>query len=476
MIQLYDSLTREKRPFEPIEPDAVSMYVCGPTVYDDCHVGHLMGPVLFDAVARWLRARGYRVRFVNNITDIDDKIINRAAETGEDWLMIAERYTQQYFQLLDALAVETITDHPRCTAYIPAMIAFIEGLIAEDRAYVAGDGVYYDVGRQQGYGKLSGRRLDEMVAGSRIERDAGLRHPADFALWKLAKDGEPSWDSPWGAGRPGWHLECSVMAGELLGDEFDIHGGGDDLKFPHHENEIAQSEAHGCRFAHAWMHNGLAQYGGSKIAKSDPRMADPAFARQFKAGWLVDTYGAPALRFFLLQGHYRRPFDFEPENVAAARTALLRLHKQLGDLLASAAAPTLADLQARELPADLAARRDAFCAAMDDDFHTGKAISELFALANAARGAADPQPALELVRDLGRLIGLFRPQDVAAMGTGEVPAADATLESVLRILIELRQAARANRDFQTADRIRDHLLEVGIELKDGPDGTTWERR
>ncbi|MHC5068456.1 MAG: cysteine--tRNA ligase [Planctomycetota bacterium] len=479
-IQLYDTLTRSKIPFQPLVPGQVSMYVCGPTVYSDCHVGHLMGPVLFDAVARWLTARNYQVRFVNNITDIDDKIINRSQSSGEAWEVIAERYTAQYLDLIGQLGVTTITDHPRCTAYIPDMLTFIGKLIDDDRAYAAADGVYYDVSKQNGYGKLSGRKLEDMRDG---EAAPGLRNAADFALWKAAKAGEPSWDSPWGAGRPGWHLECSVMAGAILGDAFDIHGGGDDLKFPHHENEIAQSEACGCSFAKAWMHNGLIQYGGAKVSKSDPRMQDAAFSLQFQAKWLLEHYGPATIRFFLLQGHYRRPFDFEPTNIDNARTALKRLFKQFGPLLSEHDSANLDDILARDLAPALTAKRDAFCAAMDDDFHTGKAISELFGLAGYARkpGLSDDErdSALRLIRDLGRLLGLFQPGDEARLGgDGQATSAgdDSTVATLMELIISLRGDARAQRDFATADRIRDQLDAAGIIIKDGADGATWERR
>ncbi|MFW5844882.1 MAG: class I tRNA ligase family protein, partial [Planctomycetota bacterium] len=259
-IVAYDSLSRSKAPLTTLEPDTVRMYVCGPTVYSDCHIGHLMGPVLFDAVARWLRFRGYAVRFVNNITDIDDKIILRSQETGEDWQTITERYTGQYLEFLRELHVTTITDHPRCSDYVERIVRYVEDLMAADRAYVVPeDGVYFDIARHAGYGKLSHRKAEDMQAGARIQRHASLRNPGDFCLWKLAKPGEPQWPSPWGAGRPGWHIECTVMSTTLLGDTFDIHGGGDDLKFPHHENEIAQGEAHGGAYAQRWMHNGLIQ-------------------------------------------------------------------------------------------------------------------------------------------------------------------------------------------------------------------------
>ena len=475
-IRIHDSLSREKRPLEPLEEGLVNMYVCGPTVYDDCHIGHLMGPVVFDTVARWLLARGLRVRFVNNITDIDDKIINRARETGEAWDAIAERYTQQYFGYLRDLGVETITDHPRCTEYVPQMIAFIQELMDDDIAYVAEDGVYFDVHRHEGYGKLAGRKLEDMQAGARVEAQGGLRHPADFALWKGVKPGEPSWESPWGPGRPGWHIECSVMSSELLGRAFDLHGGGDDLKFPHHENEIAQSEARGDGFARLWMHNGLVQYGGRKVAKSDPRMQDAAFRQQFQARWLLETYGAPALRFFLVRSPYRRPVDFEPSNLEGARTGLVRLLRALGPLAEEPDVTPLPDVLARELPESLAARRDRFVAAMDDDFNTGEAIAELFSLASDARSAPSPaeaEAALRLARDLGRQLGLFQPGDserLAAVGGG----VEAALAPIAEALLEVRRAARERGAYDVADALRDALVTAGVEVQDAAGTSTVE--
>jgi cysteinyl-tRNA synthetase len=473
-IQIHDSLTRSLRPLEPLEPGLVRMYVCGPTVYDDCHIGHLMGPVIFDAIARWLRARGFRVRFVNNITDIDDKIIRRAQATGESWRSIAERYTEQYMGFLRELSVVSITDFPRCTDHVPQMIRFIEELVATDRAYRTPDGVYFDVLRQDGYGKLSGRRVDEMIAGARVEAQDALRHPADFALWKAAKPGEPSWDGPFGPGRPGWHIECSVMASELLGPSFDVHGGGDDLKFPHHENEIAQSEAHGDPYARTWMHHGLIQYGGKKIAKSDPRMQDPDFARQFQARWLLDHHGAPALRFFLLRGHYRRPIDFEPQNLEAARTGLIRLVRQLGALADEAGETGLDAILAAPLPAAVAVHRERFCAAMDEDFGTGEAIAELFSIAHAAGRleGAERDAALRLLRDLGRLLGLFQVGDLARLTAGGRGGAE--LAPVVEALLAVRRDARARKDFATGDAIRDALQGLGIAVLDGAAGSTFE--
>ncbi len=473
-IHLHNTLTRTKQPLEPLSPGRIGMYVCGPTVYDDCHIGHLMGPILFDAVARWLIARGYQVRFVNNITDIDDKIINRSIATGEPWDAITKRYTAQYLGYLKRLHVVTVTDHPRCSDYIAPMIHYIQDLIAKERAYIAADGVYYDVQKQQGYGKLSGRKLDDMKAGARIERDAALHHPADFALWKHAKPGEPSWDSPWGKGRPGWHIECSVMSHETLGETFDIHGGGDDLKFPHHENEIAQGEAHGGGYARCWMHNGLIQYDGVKVGKSDPRMKDVAFARQFKADYLLDTYGAATVRFLLMQGHYRRPNDFAPTALSAARTALGKLHRQLGALLDEPGAATLEEILARPLPEAAARLRHDVVAAMDDDFNTGAAIAALFGLMAEAKRVTGESASvlLRLVRDLGRLIGLFQLGD-GADTVEQLAASDDLLAPVMALVLTLRQEVRARRDFASADRIRDTLATAGIAVKDAKDDATW---
>ncbi len=471
-LRVYNTLTRSKQDFVPVSPGKVGIYLCGPTVYSDCHIGHLMGPVLFDAVARWFAARGFAVRFVNNITDIDDKIIDRARASGEDWTLITERYLAQYLGLLQRLHVTSITDHPRCTNYVRLMIVYIADLVEKGRAYVASDGVYFDVRQQPGYGKLSNRKLDDMTADA--EKDAkvagGLRHPADFALWKLVKPGEPSWPSQWGSGRPGWHIECSVMSLHTLGETFDIHAGGEELKFPHHENEIAQGEAHGGEYARCWMHNNLVQFQGAKVSKSDPRMRDAAFAGQFKALNVVDTHGGAAVRLLLLSGHYRRPVDFAPEVIAAVKTSLAKLHRLLGAALD--APVTTNDVLTRPLPEAVARHRDAFAAAMDDDFNTAAAIAELHGLAAIARaGSADAEAALLALRDLGRIIGLFQPGDAAAAPAG---ADDATLAKVMALVLELRQRARANRDFAQSDLIRDRLKDAGITVKDNKDGAAWE--
>jgi cysteinyl-tRNA synthetase len=470
-IVVHNTLTRRKEPLQPLVPGQIGMYLCGPTVYDDCHIGHVAGPVLFDAVARWLRERGLTVRFVNNITDIDDKIINRAKNTGEAWDSITARYTEQYFGYLRQLGVDTITDHPRCTEYIPQMVAYVADLVANDRAYLAADGVYYDVAKQDGYGKLSGRRLDDMLSGERIQRDSSLRNPADFCLWKLAKPGEPSWPSPWGDGRPGWHIECSVMSTEILGTNFDIHAGGDDLKFPHHENEIAQAEAHSGCYANCWMHNGLLQFDGVKIGKSDPRMKDEAFRDQFRLERLLTTHGAPTVRFLLLQGHYRRPNDFAPSNLEAQRTALERLYRLLGDEAEAPTSSSYADCLANT--ADDSALHDLverFGNVLDDDFRTGDAIAVLFTLADRVRKHDDAR-ARTLLRDLGRVLGLFRPGEAAMIARDGATSGD--LSTVMNALLVLRQDTRARRDFAAADALRDALNDLGITVKDSKDGAIW---
>jgi cysteinyl-tRNA synthetase len=481
-ILAYNSLTRAKEPLQPLADAAIGMYLCGLTPYADCHIGHLLGPVVFDAVARWLTLRGFRVRLVNNITDIDDKIIERSREVGEPWQAFAERYTAQYLELQRRLHVVSVTDRPRCTGYIPQMVAYIDDLVRRDRAYQAADGVYYDIAKQPGYGKLSGRRPDEMLSGARIERDHGLRQPGDFALWKLAKPGEPSWPSPWGAGRPGWHIECSVMSHETLGATFDIHGGGDDLKFPHHENEIAQGEAHGGGYARLWMHNGMVQYHGAKVSKSDPRMRDPAFAIRFKALHLVDSHGPATIRFLMLLGHYRRPTEFGEKAIEDARAALGRLHRQLGALLEEpvrAGGPAeLARIEAVALPAALALQRQGFIAQMDDDFNSGAAIAHLFTMQGLIRAlpAGEQAAALAVLRDLGRAIGLFQPGD--GRDTATALAASPRLQRLMGLVLELRQQARARRQFADSDRIRAALKEAGIavkdEKKDGVETSSWE--
>ena len=472
-IKLFNTLSRKKETFTPLVDGEVGMYICGPTVYSDCHIGHVMGPVLFDSIARWFAQRSYKVRFVNNITDIDDKIIKRANDTGEPWLDITKRYTQQYFDLLAQLKVTTVTDHPKCTEYIDEMISYIQGLIDENKAYVAEDGVYFDVEAHECYGKLSGRKLEDTMSGARVQAQCGLRHSADFCLWKLAKPGEPSWESPFGAGRPGWHIECSVMSNAILGDTFDIHGGGDDLKFPHHENEIAQGEAHGGDYAKAWMHNGLIQYEGEKVGKSDPRMQDPDFAKQFNALYLLETHGPDVIRYFILRGHYRKPFDFAPKEIESAAKALKRVHRALRQFVpAGAEALSYDQIAEMPLPEGCAQFVATFGKNMDDDFNTGNALAQVFSLVGRVKKAGDDDKALvyAVADQLLKLLGI----DLTSLDEPQVDASDVdVLDGVMQLVIKLRAKARADKDFATSDEIRDQLGALGLVLKDSPEGCTW---
>ena len=451
MLHIFNTLTRSKEAFVPLVPGRVRMYVCGMTVYDLCHLGHARVFVVFDMVARWLRADGYDVEYVRNITDIDDKIIKRAAENGETPAALTERFIAEMHADERALGVLPPDHEPRATQYVAQMLAMIGQLERNGLAYPAPNGdVYYSVRGFTGYGRLSGKSLDELRAGERVEVDPGKRDPMDFVLWKAAKPGEPAWDSPWGAGRPGWHIECSAMSGELLGPHFDIHGGGQDLQFPHHENEIAQSEgAHGCTFVNVWMHNGFVRVDNEKMSKS--------LGNFFTIREVLDKYDAEVVRFFILRAHYRSPLNYSDAHLDDARGALSRLYTALK----SAPAVTAVDWTA---PA--AAR---FRAAMDDDFNTPEALAVLFELAgDANRGDA---VAAGLLRALGGVLGLLQRPAADFLKGGATGADEAEIES----LIAARLAARQARNFAESDRIRDVLKVAGVVLEDGPGGTTWRR-
>ncbi|KAB2322349.1 cysteine--tRNA ligase [Betaproteobacteria bacterium SCN1] len=451
MLHIFNTLTRSKEAFVPLVPGRVRMYVCGMTVYDLCHLGHARVFVVFDMVARWLRADGYDVEYVRNITDIDDKIIKRAAENGETPAALTERFIAEMHADERALGVLPPDHEPRATQYVAQMLAMIGQLERNGLAYPAPNGdVYYSVRGFTGYGRLSGKSLDELRAGERVEVDPGKRDPMDFVLWKAAKPGEPAWDSPWGAGRPGWHIECSAMSGELLGPHFDIHGGGQDLQFPHHENEIAQSEgAHGCTFVNVWMHNGFVRVDNEKMSKS--------LGNFFTIREVLDKYDAEVVRFFILRAHYRSPLNYSDAHLDDARGALSRLYTALK----SAPAVTAVDWTA---PA--AAR---FRAAMDDDFNTPEALAVLFELAGEAnRGDA---VAAGLLRALGGVLGLLQRPAADFLKGGATGVDEAEIES----LIAARLAARQARNFAESDRIRDVLKVAGVVLEDGPGGTTWRR-
>ncbi len=453
-IRIYNTLTRRLEPLEPIEPGHVRMYVCGMTVYDYCHLGHGRTFAAFDVVVRWLRARGLRVTYVRNITDVDDKIIRRAAENGETTTALTERFIRAMHEDFAALGLLSPDLEPRATQYVPQMLGLIELLERKELAYAAEDGdVNFAVRRFPGYGKLSGKSLDELRAGERVAVDAAKRDPLDFVLWKHAKPGEPNWDSKWGPGRPGWHIECSAMACETLGRTLDIHGGGPDLVFPHHENEIAQSEgAFGQRFANIWMHSGALRVGEEKMSKS--------LGNFWTIRDALAKYDAEVLRFFLIRSHYRSQIAFTEHLIDESRAALTRLYTALRDT-----APAAGEVDWDEPHAQR------FAAAMDEDFNTALAISVLFELANEVNRTKSPALARQL-RALGGVLGLLQRDANEYLRGGETDADVARIEAQ----IALRTAAKKAKNYAEADRIRAELLAQGIVLEDGPGGTTWRRQ
>jgi len=481
-MEIYNTLTRRKEEFVPREPGRVAMYVCGPTTYNYIHLGNARPLVFFDTVRRYLQFRGYRVLYVQNFTDIDDKIINRAREEGADALALAEKYIAEYFKDADALNVRRADVHPRVSGHMPEIIAMIQALMDKGAAYrVAGD-VYFDIGSFPAYGKLSGRSLEEMQAGARVEVDPRKKHPMDFALWKGAKPGEPAWESPWGRGRPGWHIECSAMAVKYLGNNFDIHGGGFDLIFPHHENEIAQAEAAtGRPFARYWMHNGFITVNEEKMSKS--------LGNFFLVREVLAKFPPPVVRFFLLSTHYRSPLDFDDEKLAAAGRGLERIKTSLR-LLTEALESCSGEKKAADddFLALLEKYRRDFIAAMDDDFNTALAIGILFEMARQVNshlpvnggecGREALERALALFYTFNQVLGLF-PVD-EAKGRILLEAAggddDRFTAALMELLLDVRREARARKDWATADRIRDGLKELGVILEDTPRGVRWRRQ
>jgi cysteinyl-tRNA synthetase len=454
MLHIHNSLTRNKEEFVPMEPGKVRMYVCGMTVYDLCHLGHARVFVVFDMVTRWLRASGYQVDYVRNITDIDDKIIKRAQENGETPAALTERFITAMHEDERALGVLPPDHEPRATEYVAQMLAMITLLEKNGLAYPAPNGdVYYSVRGFADYGRLSGKSLDELRAGERVEIDPNKRDPMDFVLWKAAKPGEPAWDSPWGRGRPGWHIECSAMSAELLGNHFDLHGGGQDLQFPHHENEIAQSEgAHGCRFVNYWMHNGFVRVDNEKMSKS--------LGNFFSIREVLQKYDPEVVRFFILRAHYRSPLNYSDAHLDDARGALSRLYTALKNVPAQ--------VESIDWSHPDAVR---FRVAMDDDFNTPEALAVLFELAGSAnRGDV---VAASRLRALAATLGLLQRDAVAFLKAGA--SAGGVTEDEIEALIAARRAARQSKNFAESDRIRDQLIEAGIVLEDGPGGTTWRR-
>ena len=459
-LRIHNTLTRRVEDFQPIEPGHVRMYVCGMTIYDLCHMGHARMMMAFDVVFRWLLESGYRVTYVRNITDIDDKIIRRALERGMAIRDLTDEMIAAMREDIAAIGILAPTHEPRATDYVPQMLSLIGRLEDKGLAYRAGNGdVNFAVRRFPGYGKLSGKSIDELRAGERVEVAEGKDDPLDFVLWKAAKAEEPEdarWASPFGSGRPGWHIECSAMSCALLGEPFDIHGGGMDLQFPHHENEIAQSEgASGGRFVNVWMHNGFLNVDNEKMSKS--------LGNFFTIRDVLKAFDGETLRFFMLRTHYRSPFNFSDAHLEDARQALRRLYTALDAALGDEAA-------AADEAVDWSdARAAAFRAAMDDDFNTPGAMAVLFELASEVNRTREAGRA-RLLRRLGRCLGVLQQAPRAFLQAGA-----GLDEAAILAAIAARAAAKAARDFAEADRIRKTLAEQGVKLEDGPQGTTWVR-
>ena len=462
MLKIFNTMSRQKEEFKPIHAGEVGMYVCGITVYDLCHIGHGRTFVAFDVVARYLRFIGYKLKYVRNITDIDDKIIKRANENGEDFVALVDRMVAEMHTDFDALNILRPDSEPRATKHIPDIIEIVEQLIERNHAYVASNGdVMFSVESDVDYGKLSRQDLEQLQAGARVEVEANVkRNPMDFVLWKMSKPGEPSWSSPWGEGRPGWHIECSAMNCKQLGNHFDIHGGGSDLMFPHHENEIAQSTcAHGGEYVNTWMHSGMVMVDREKMSKS--------LGNFFTVRDVLKYYDAETIRYFLMSGHYRSQLNYSEENLKQARTSLERLYTALRGT----------DTNAQ--PAGGEAFEARFREAMDDDFNTPEAYSVLFDMARevnrlktedlaAANGLA------AALRQLSAVLGLLE-QEPEVFLQSSVQADDGEVAEI-EALIKQRNDARQSKDWALADQARDRLNEMGIVLEDGPQGTTWRRK
>ena len=488
-LRVYNTRTGEKELFVPLVPGKVGMYVCGVTVYDYCHIGHARAGVVFDIIFRYLKYAGYDVTYVRNYTDIDDKIINRANREGTDYRTIADRYIEAFDEDMGRLGLAKPTVEPKATDHIGGIIGIIETLIANGHAYVSDGDVYYAVETFPGYLKLSGRTLEDMQAGARVEVGDKKRHPMDFALWKGSKPGEPWWHSPWGDGRPGWHIECSAMSMEFLGKTFDIHGGGKDLVFPHHENEIAQSEgANGCQFVRYWLHNGFVNINAEKMSKS--------LGNFFTIREVLKKYDPETLRFFILSAHYRSPIDFSDQNMDEAQAGLERIYGCLAalDELPDVTLPDATDVVpetlspvGRELQEKVDSLMSRFVEAMDDDFNSAHALGVLFDTVRAAnRFLAETKGlsplSLELLRrarhactEIGTVLGLFTvPPSVWLEGikAAKVDLIDMAPDEIERLIAE-RAEARSAKNFKRGDEIRDLLLARGILLLDSAQGTTW---
>ncbi len=460
MLKIYNTQAREKQDFVPLTPGKVKIYVCGMTVYDYCHLGHARVLVVFDMVTRWLKACGFEVVYVRNVTDIDDKIIQRAAENNETIDVLTNRFIQAMQEDAAALGVDQPTHEPRATQYVENMVAMINTLVKKSLAYAADNGdVYFAVRHFPNYGKLSGKSLEDLRAGERVEVDTNKKDPLDFVLWKSAKPGEPFWESPWGGGRPGWHIECSAMSERFLGEQFDIHGGGQDLQFPHHENEIAQSEgAHEHPFVNYWMHNGFVRVDSEKMSKS--------LGNFFTVREVLKTYQPEIVRFFILRAHYRSPLNYSDQHLKDAKLALDRLYIALKDIVVD---------ESYEIDWS-GESAQAFKAAMDDDFNTPEAIAVLFELANTVNKTQSADNAA-LLKSLGGVLGLLQqtPQSYLQQASSPQAATEIIPSDRVEYMIQKRLQARQSKQFAEADAIRQSLADSGIILEDGPQGTTWRR-
>jgi cysteinyl-tRNA synthetase len=501
-LRVYNTLTRQKEDFQTVQPGQVGMYVCGPTVYKPSHVGHMVGPVIFDTVKRYLTYLGYRVNFVVNITDVDDKLIAQAAKEQTTVAELAERITADYTKSIERLGVTSVDQMPRATHYIGDMIAFISGLIDKGFAYPAGGDVYFDIGKDHDYGKLCNRDPEQLEAGARIEVSAKKRNPGDFALWKAAKPGEPKWDSPWGPGRPGWHIECSAMSMRLLGETLDIHGGGLDLTFPHHENELAQSESYtGKPFARYWMHNGLMRIRSQAQKIKDRVDAEDAgglqkmsksLGNEIVVSEVFKKHEPETLRLLLLATHYRSPIEYSEDRLAELRRSLdsfyrffERYTRITGEDYYRLSGPSRIEEPVSGTSAFLAGimgLRQQFLESMADDFNTGGAVGALFELLTALNRYADTEKleepnrvtppefkqAVVVLRELSSILGLFREPVASAK-----PAGDQLVSGLMQLLIDLRADARKAKNFGLGDQIRKRLMDLGVTLEDRAGGTGW---
>lgn len=480
-MRIYNTLTGKKEEFVPVDPEMVKMYSCGITAYDHCHIGHARSAIVFDVMRRYIQYRGYRIKYIRNFTDIDDKIINRAKQEGVSWSEVAKKYIDEYYRDMESLGVSKADAEPKATEYIDVMIEIVKGLIEKGVAYEADGSVYFEVAKFPEYGKLSKRDVEDMMAGARIEVNEKKRNPMDFALWKASKEGEPSWASPWGPGRPGWHIECSAMSLKQLGETFDIHGGGADLIFPHHENEIAQSESYtGKPFAKYWAHNGFITVDKEKMSKS--------LGNFFTIREILNKFDAEAVRFFLLSTHYRSPIEFSDEQLKEAEASIDRYYSTIlrtRDFLSQDNSKDKAAADEKVLEEMLDKFPATFREAMDDDFNTALAVGHIFELIRTLNKYMDGKPSggkaaalitktMELLKDAGGVLNIFRrtPEEWyrALMAIKHIVLTEGAIEAK----IGERQAARQAKDWAAADRIRDELEESGVILEDKKDGTGWK--